>query len=158
EALCHTRQIGLGPAVKPIWLVGAIVLAGYLWFRRRKLGRVELGLGSVVALAAAAYSTGQIHLPSAEHLIEDLGQALGPWTYLLVAVLAFAETGAFIGLIAPGETAILVGGVVAGQGQINIYALIAIVWVCAVAGDLTSFVLGRRLGREFLERHGPRFK
>jgi membrane protein DedA with SNARE-associated domain/membrane-associated phospholipid phosphatase len=144
--------------MKPIWLVGAIAIAIYLWVRRRTLGRVELGLGIVVAIAAAVYSTGQIHLPSAEHVIEDLGTALGPWTYLLVAVLAFAETGAFIGLIAPGETAILVGGVVAGQGQINIFALIAIVWSCAVAGDLTSFMLGRRLGRQFLEHHGPRFK
>jgi undecaprenyl-diphosphatase len=145
-------------AVKPIWLVGAVALVIYLWVRRRKLGRIELTLGIVVAIAAAVYSSGQIHLPSAEHVIEDLGTALGPWTYLFVGVLAFAETGAFIGLIAPGETAILVGGVVAGQGQINIFALIAIVWACAVAGDLTSFMLGRRLGRQFLEKHGPRFK
>jgi undecaprenyl-diphosphatase len=144
--------------MKPIWLVGAIALAIYLWVRRRKLGRVELGLGIVVAIAAAVYSTGQIHLPNAEHLIEDIGTALGPWTYLFVGALAFAETGAFIGLIAPGESAILVGGVVAGQGQINIFALIAIVWFCAVAGDLTSFMLGRRLGRQFMEKHGPRFK
>ena len=61
------------------------------------------------------------------------------------------------GLIAPGETAILLGGVVAGQGQIDVIALIALVWACAVAGDVTSF-LGRRLGRTFLERHGPRLK
>lgn len=144
--------------MKPIWLVGAIALAIYLWVRRRKLGRVELSLGVIAAIAAAVYSTGLVHLPSAEHVIGDLGKALGPWTYLLVAVMAFAETGAFIGLIAPGETTILVGGVVAGQGQINIFALIAIVWFCAVAGDLTSFMLGRRLGRQFLEKHGPRFK
>jgi hypothetical protein len=47
---------------------------------------------------------------------------------------------------------------VAGQGQISIYVLIGIVWACAVAGDLTSYTLGRRLGRGFLERHGPRLK
>ena len=56
----------------------------------------------------------------------------------------------------PGETAILVGGVVAGQGKIDLVALIALVWTCAVAGDLTSFFLGRRLGRDFLVRHGPK--
>lgn len=144
--------------MKPLWLIGAIALAAFLWFRRRKLGKVELGIGIVVAIAAAVYSTGVIHLPNVEHLIEDLGQALGPWTYLLVGVMAFAETGAFIGLIAPGETTILVGGVVAGQGEINIFVLIALVWACAVAGDVTSFLLGRRLGREFLVKHGPRFK
>ena len=144
--------------MKPLWLVGAIALAVFLWVRRRKLGRVELVIGVVVAIAAAVYSTGAIHLPNIEHLIEDLGKALGPWTYLLVAVMAFAETGAFIGLLAPGETVILVGGLVAGQGEINILVLIALVWFCAVAGDLTSFILGRRLGREFLVTHGPRFK
>ncbi len=144
--------------MKPLWLIGAIALAVFLWVRRRKLGRLELGIGVVVAIAAAVYSTGVIHLPNLERLIADLGQALGPWTYLLVGVMAFLETGAFIGLLAPGETAILVGGVVAGQGQINIFVLIALVWACAVAGDVTSFVLGRRLGREFLVKHGPRFK
>ena len=34
--------------------------------------------------------------------------------------------------------------------------MIAIVWACAVAGDLTSFFLGRRLGRAFLVKHGPK--
>jgi len=72
--------------------------------------------------------------------------------------MAFLETGAFIGLVAPGETAVIVGGVVAGQGQIDILALIALVWFCAVAGDSASFLLGRRLGRAFLVRHGARLR
>ena len=45
-----------------------------------------------------------------------------------------------------------------GQGEISIVTLIALVWFCAVAGDVTSYTLGRRLGRGFLERHGPRLK
>jgi undecaprenyl-diphosphatase len=51
----------------------------------------------------------------------------------------------------------LLGGAVAGQGAIDIYLLIAIAWFAAWAGDTTSFFLGRRLGREFVLRHGPRF-
>ncbi len=144
--------------MKPLWILVAVALAGFLWFRRRKLGRIELGAGIVATIAAAVYSTGLVHLPNVEHFIEDLGQALGPWTYALVAVMAFLETGAFVGLVAPGETTILVGGVVAGQGEINLFALIAIVWFCAVAGDVTSFLLGRKLGRGFLEQHGSRVK
>ncbi len=35
--------------------------------------------------------------------------------------------------------------------------MIGFVWLAAAAGDLVSFLLGRRLGRPFLERHGPRF-
>jgi undecaprenyl-diphosphatase len=48
----------------------------------------------------------------------------------------------------------IVGGVIAGQGQIEVVPLIGLVWVCAVAGDVTSFILGRRLGRAFLVKHG----
>ena len=92
-----------------------------------------------------------------EKILEDVSKALGAWTYLLVGFFAFAETGAFIGLVAPGETVMLLGGAVAGQGTINLYLLIALAWTMACAGDVTSFFLGRRLGREFLLKHGPKF-
>ena len=72
--------------------------------------------------------------------------------------MAFLETGAFVGLVAPGETTIIVGGVIAGQGEVELIPLIGLVWVCAVLGDTTSFFIGRRLGRDFMLRHGPRFK
>ena len=72
--------------------------------------------------------------------------------------MAFLETGAFIGLVAPGETTVIVGGLVAGQGVISLTILIAVVWTCAVAGDVTSYMLGRRLGRDFMVRHGARVK
>ena len=52
----------------------------------------------------------------------------------------------------------LVGGLVAGQGQIDLFVLIAIVWAAAVAGDVTSYTLGRKLGRNWLLRHGERLK
>jgi membrane protein DedA with SNARE-associated domain/membrane-associated phospholipid phosphatase len=90
-------------------------------------------------------------------LLEDISNTLGAWTYLLVGAFAFAETGAFVGLVVPGETVMLLGGAVAGQGAIDIYLLIAIAWFAAWAGDTTSFFLGRRLGREFVMTHGPRF-
>jgi undecaprenyl-diphosphatase len=133
-------------------------LAGFLWVRRRKLGRIELVLGGLVTIGAVLVGTGVVDLPNIEKLIEDVGTRLGRWTYLLVGVLAFLETGAFVGLVAPGETAVLVGGLVAGQGQIDLLVLIAIVWTAAVAGDLTSYTLGRRLGRAWLLRHGERLK
>ena len=89
-------------------------------------------------------------------LLEDVSNALGAWTYLLVGLLAFLETGAFIGLVVPGETVMLIGGAVAGQGAVDIYLLIAIGWFAAWLGDTTSFYVGRRLGRGFVMRHGPR--
>jgi membrane protein DedA with SNARE-associated domain/membrane-associated phospholipid phosphatase len=142
--------------VKPVPLVAAVVLAAFLVWRRRKLEPTLLIAGAIVAVVTAVYGTGLVKLPNLEESLISVGKTLGAWTYLLVGALAFFETGAFIGLIAPGETAMLLGGLVAGQGQIDVVTLIGIVWACAVAGDLTSFFLGRRLGRRFLVRHGAK--
>ncbi len=116
-----------------IAIVAIAVAVGY-YLLSRKLGHLDL-----------------------QGLLEDVSNTLGAWTYLLVGVFAFAETGAFVGLVVPGETVMLLGGAVAGQGAIDIYLLIAVAWFAAWAGDTTSFFLGRRLGREFVMRHGPRF-
>jgi membrane protein DedA with SNARE-associated domain/membrane-associated phospholipid phosphatase len=115
----------------------------------------------LVALAAAvafgyymlSRELGSIDL---QQLLEDVSNTLGAWTYLLVGVFAFAETGAFVGLVVPGETVMTLGGAVAGQGAIDIYLLIAIAWFAAWAGDTTSFFVGRRLGRDFVLQRGPR--
>jgi undecaprenyl-diphosphatase len=144
--------------VRPTWLAGAAALALYLVLRRRSHGRAFLVVGALLTVVVALVGLGVIGLPNVEKLIEDIGARLGKWTYLFVGVMAYLETGAFVGLIAPGETTVIVGGLVAGQGVISLYVLIAIVWTAAVLGDLTSFTLGRRLGRDFLVRHGPRFK
>ena len=97
-------------------------------------------------------------LPDIGQLLTDAAQALGSWTYLLVGGLAFGETGAGIGLLVPGETAVVLGGVVAAQGQVSLPAIMLVAWIASFLGDLTSFLLGRRLGRPFLYRHGPRLK
>ncbi|HEY0390768.1 MAG TPA: bifunctional DedA family/phosphatase PAP2 family protein [Solirubrobacterales bacterium] len=117
----------------------------------------------VIAIILAAVAVGYYLLSrelgslDLQNLLEDVSNTLGAWTYLLVGVFAFAETGAFVGLVVPGETVMLLGGAVAGQGAIDIYLLIAIAWFSAWAGDTTSFFIGRRLGREFVLKNGPRF-
>ncbi len=122
--------------------------------RKRRLLLIALA----AAIAGGYYLISRV-IPHDElqNLLEDVSNTLGAWTYLLVGVFAFAETGAFVGLVVPGETVMLLGGAVAGQGAIDVYILIGIAWFAAWAGDTTSFFLGRRLGREFVMRHGPRF-
>jgi membrane protein DedA with SNARE-associated domain/membrane-associated phospholipid phosphatase len=144
--------------MKPFWIVVAAAIVIALVLRWRRFSTERRIFGVLAAAAAAVYGAGLVHLPNIEKVIEDVGTALGTWTYALVGVFAFLETGAFVGLVLPGETALLVGGVVAGQGRISIVVVIAIAWAAAVLGDTVSFLLGRRLGRGFLERHGPRFK
>jgi len=118
--------------------------------------RQLLVLVAVVALAALVLTaTGTVQLPDLEKVLSDLSDALGAWTYALVGGLAFLETGAFIGLVAPGETAIVLGGVVAAQGEISLPLVLLVAWLAAAAGDYASLLLGRRLGRRFLLARGP---
>jgi undecaprenyl-diphosphatase len=144
--------------VKFTWLLAAVVLAGWLIIRRHKQHRWVQAAEVIVIAGALLVGFGVVHLPNFEHLLEDAGQMLGKWTYLAVGLMAFLETGAFLGFIAPGETAVIVGGLVAGQGEISLLALIAIVWVCCVLGDLTAYEIGRRLGRQWLLTHGARLQ
>jgi undecaprenyl-diphosphatase len=144
--------------VKWTWLAAAVVLAGWLILRRHKQKRWVQAAEAVAIAVAVLIGIGVIELPHFEEVLLDAGQTLGKWTYVAVGLLAFLETGAFLGFVAPGETAVIVAGLVAGQGEISLLALIGIVWICCVLGDLTSYELGRRKGREWLLNHGQRLK
>lgn len=142
--------------MRPGPLIFAALVALAVVYRRRQLSDLARGLAVIVILGLLVYGCGLVHPPNVETLIRDVTGTLGPYTYALVGGLAFLETGAGVGLVAPGELAVIFGGVSAGQREIELIPLIAIVWACALAGDLSSFLLGRRLGREFLIRHGPK--
>jgi len=119
------------------------------WVRRGLL------LAAVIAFLIFRNQLPHLNLESA---IRDLSSGLGAWTYLLVGGLAFLETGAFIGLIAPGEFTVMLGGAVAQQGDISLPVLIGVTWACAFGGDSASFLLGSKLGRNFLLRHGSKVR
>ncbi len=129
--------------------------------RARKLladKRVRIPL--IAALAVGAYFLVKAVLPEIDlqEILDDVAATLGAWTYLVVGLLAFLETGAFVGLVAPGETFVILGGAVAGVGETNVIITLAIVWFSAWLGDTASFFLGHRLGRGFILRHGPKVR
>ncbi|MEO7060654.1 MAG: DedA family protein [Lapillicoccus sp.] len=66
--------------------------------------------------------------------------------YVIVGLLAFLECAAFVGMVLPGETALVVAGVLAGHGSISLAAILAIGCTAAVAGDQVGFMVGRRIG------------
>jgi membrane protein DedA with SNARE-associated domain len=148
----------VSPAQIAATVAALLIAAAAVWRRDRLSGERKL-LAAALVLILGVYASGVLSaLPDPKAIIGDIAEALGPWTYALVGALAFLETGAFVGLVAPGETVVIAGGVIAGQGEIELLPLIGLVWTCAVLGDSTSFYLGHRLGRGFLERHGPRVK
>ena len=114
----------------------------------------------VIVLLFIAYQVFGDALPSIdlEQALADISETLGQWTYAAVGALAFLETGAFVGLVFPGETAVILAGAIAGNGTTSIVLTIAIVWLCAWLGDSASFYIGTRLGREFIIRHGARVR
>src|SRR5215217_1661983 len=104
--------------------------------RRKRIVQVAVVLAIVGAIVAFSQLAPDISLQSA---LDDVASKVGKLTYLFVGLAAFLETGAFVGLVLPGLT-------------------VGIVWVASFSGDSVSFLLGRRLGRAFILRHGPKVR
>ena len=71
--------------------------------------------------------------------------ASGPWVYVLAFVMTFAETGSLLFFI-PGEITLVLAGVAASTGEVNVLAVVVVGCVAAVLGDATGFWIGRRFG------------
>lgn len=83
-------------------------------------------------------------------LVDKIGHLPPTLIYATVGLLAFAEAAIFIGFIFPGETAVIIGGVAASQGHVNIVALCILVPVAAILGDSVGYVIGERHGHHLL--------
>ncbi|WP_326832344.1 DedA family protein [Arthrobacter sp. AQ5-05] len=71
--------------------------------------------------------------------------------YLLIAALAFAEDALFVGFILPGETAAILGGVLASQQHLDLWLITALVVLAAILGDTVGYEVGRRFGPRLLD-------
>jgi membrane-associated protein len=80
--------------------------------------------------------------------------------YIVVGLIVFVETGLLFGFFLPGDSILFSAGLVAAaQGNINIALLIAIIILAAFFGDQIGFVIGRVIGRPYLERReSPRIQ
>src|SRR5580693_7587768 len=97
-------------------------------------------------------------LTDPERLIHLLSTLLSGWLgYAVLAGLVFSETGLLIGLVIPGDSLLFTVGVVAGAGQLNLMAVIALLTVSAIAGDSTGYLLGRQTGPRIFSRPDSRF-
>ncbi len=73
--------------------------------------------------------------------------------YPLIFLIVLIETGCGIP-IAPGEIAVVTGGIAASSGRLNIVVVIAVAAAGAIIGDNIGYVIGRNGGRKLLERPG----
>jgi membrane protein DedA with SNARE-associated domain len=81
-----------------------------------------------------------------EHLVESIGNAVGAWLYVIAGALCFAEAAILVGMVLPGETALLVAGVFCQHGTLDLSLMIVIAVACAVAGDSVGFEFGKKFG------------
>ena len=80
--------------------------------------------------------------------------------YLVVGAIVFVETGLLFGFFLPGDSILFRAGLVAAaHSEANIVILITVIFIAAFMGDQVGFVLGRLVGRPYLERHSsPRIQ
>lgn len=77
----------------------------------------------------------------------------GAWVYVAVGAGALLESAAFIGLVVPGETVMLLAGVVAALGGVDLAAVMAVGAVGAVLGDQLGYLLGQAFGSALRRGH-----
>jgi membrane-associated protein len=86
---------------------------------------------------------------------------LGPLIfYVILFVIIFVETGILLGFFLPGDSLLFSAGLVAAANDsIDISLLCLVVFLAAFIGDQTGYVIGRKLGRPYLDRKdSPRIK
>ena len=80
--------------------------------------------------------------------------------YLIAGGLIFLETGILLGFFLPGDSLLFSAGLVAASTRnVNILILITVIFLGAFFGDQVGFVIGRVVGRPYLEKHNsPRIQ
>jgi membrane protein DedA with SNARE-associated domain len=108
----------------------------------------------VLGVAAALWAG----LPDLGREIEEAPETLGDWTYGFGALMAFLELGTLVGVLAPFEVGVILSGALAGEGEISVVTLGAIVFAGGTVGETLNFWLGERYGRSLLVKTGPRYR
>jgi membrane-associated protein len=85
------------------------------------------------------------------HITDALLNLHGPVIYAVVAALVFGEAALFFGFVFPGETAIVVAGVLASQQRVSLPILLIIIVASAIVGDSVGYEIGRRFGDRLLD-------
>lgn len=80
--------------------------------------------------------------------MRSIGEAVGVWLYVIAGGLCFAEAAILVGMVLPGETALLVAGVFCNPryGNLNLGVMIVVGALCAIAGDSVGYEFGRKFG------------
>jgi len=72
--------------------------------------------------------------------------------YTVLAIIVFSESGLLIGFFLPGDSLLVTAGLLASKGYLNIYELLILLSVMAVAGDTVGYHLGKLAGPKIFNK------
>ncbi|MDD3225439.1 MAG: DedA family protein [Clostridium sp.] len=84
-------------------------------------------------------------------------QNYGMWTYGLLFLIIFCETGLVFIPFLPGDSILFATGALASTGSLNIFTLFVIFFISAVVGDTVNYHIGKRIGNSILEKEDLKF-
>jgi membrane-associated protein len=84
-------------------------------------------------------------------------QDYGAWTYLLLFLIVFCETGLVVTPILPGDSLLFAVGTFAAAGALDLTLVLLLLSVAAIAGDTVNYAIGYRLGPRIFRRQSVRF-
>lgn len=85
-------------------------------------------------------------------LIDWMLALLGPWVYLGLWFVIFAETGLAVGFFLPGDSLLVVSGLFAAAGKLNVALVMLAFFLGSVIGDSTGYWTGRVMGKTLFNR------
>jgi len=83
------------------------------------------------------------------HLDEYLATIIsdyGAWTYAILFIVIFVETGLVVMPFLPGDSLLFAAGTFAALGSFNVWGLIGLLIIAAVIGDAVNYSIGHYLG------------
>ncbi len=90
-------------------------------------------------------------------IIEMLLDKLGIYVYFGLFFIVFAETGLAIGFFLPGDSLLVVAGLFAAAGKLNLWIMLITLFIAAVVGDAVGYYSGKQMGKAIFSRPKSRF-
>jgi len=85
-------------------------------------------------------------------IIETLLAKGGLFVYVGLVFIVFAETGLAAGFFLPGDSLLVVAGLFAATGKLNLFLLLVLLFFAAVIGDAVGYYSGAKLGPKLFTR------